>query len=83
MFLCPFYARSEGALKLKICQTARLEVCYCLESFFAEVKIFRFWMKTMDYNPGFFFGGPKKVLRKACLLNVHEKANLMVFVSVA
>ena len=23
-------------------------------SFFAEVKIFRFWPKTMDYNKAFF-----------------------------
>ena len=23
-------------------------------SFFAEVKIFRFWAKTMDYNKGFY-----------------------------
>ena len=29
------------------------------------------------------FGGPTKVLRKACKLNVHEKRNLMVLVSVA
>ena len=40
-------------MKLKFCQTARLEVCYCLESFFAKVKIFRFWPKTMDYNKAF------------------------------
>ena len=24
-------------------------MCYCLVSFFAEVKIFRFWPKTMVY----------------------------------
>ena len=42
-------------MKLKFCQTARLDVCYHLEYFFPEVKIFRFWPKTMDYNPGFFF----------------------------
>ena len=42
-------------MKLKFCQTARLEVCYRLESFFAKVKIFRFWAKTMDYNPWFDF----------------------------
>ena len=40
-------------MELKFCQTARLEVCYCLESFFAKVKIFRFWPKTMDYNKAF------------------------------
>ena len=42
-------------MKLKFCQTTRLEVCYRLEYFFAEVKIFRYWPKTMDYNPGVFF----------------------------
>ena len=68
-------------MKLKVCQTARLEVCYRLEAFIAEVKIFRFWPKTM--NHGLIFGGPKKVLRKACQLNVHEKRNLMALVSVA
>ena len=35
-------------MKLKFCQTARLEVCYRLEYFFADLKIFRFWQKTMD-----------------------------------
>ena len=29
-------------------------------SFFAEVKIFRFWPKTMDYNPWFDFWESKK-----------------------
>ena len=56
-----------------------------MESFFAEVKIFRFWPKTMDYSivHGFFLGSPKKVLRKVCLPTGNEKRNLMVFVSVA
>ena len=53
-------------MKLKLCQTARLEVCYRLESFTAEVKIFRFWLITMDYRVhGFVFGGPNFFLRKA------------------
>ena len=42
-------------MKLKLCQTARLEVCYRLESFTAEVKIFRLWLKTVDYSPWFCF----------------------------
>ena len=45
----------EGAMKLKFCQTARLEVCYGIVSFFAKVKIFKF----MDYNPWFDFWQPK------------------------
>ena len=52
-------------------------------SFFAKVKIFRFWPKTMDYNPWFDFGGPKYFLSKACHLNVLEKGNRMVLVSAA
>ena len=31
-------------------------------SFLAEVKIFRFWPKTMDYNKAFFFLESKKSL---------------------
>ena len=52
-------------MKLKFCQTARLEVCYCLESFTAEVKIFRFWPKTMDYNPWFDFWRSEKSFEKS------------------
>ena len=48
-------------------------------SFFAEVKRFRFWPKTMD----FFSGSPKKVLRKVYHLTGNEKRNLMALVSVA
>ena len=54
-----------------------------MKSFFVEVKIFRFWPKTMDYNPWFYFGNPKKVLRKVCHLNGYEKRNLMKLVSAA
>ena len=53
-------------------------------SFFAEVKIFRFWPKTMDYiTHGFFSGSPRKVLRKVYHLTGNEKRNLMALVSVA
>ena len=54
-----------------------------MESFFAKVKIFRFWPKTMDYDKAFFFGSRKKVLRKVCHSKRNEKRNLMVLVSVA
>ena len=47
-------------MKLKFCETARLEVCYRLESFTAKVKIFRFWPNTMDYNPWFDFWRSEK-----------------------
>ena len=33
-------------------------------SFFAKVKIFRFWPKTMDYSPWFDFRGSKKKFGK-------------------
>ena len=52
-------------------------------SFCAKVKIFRFWPKTMDYNPWFDFRSPKNVLRKVCHPKVNEKRNLMALVSVA
>ena len=52
-------------------------------SFLAKVKFFKFWPKTMGYNPWFDFGSSKKVLRKACQLNVLENRNLMVLVSAA
>ena len=51
--------------------------------FFEEVKIFRFWPKTMDYNPWFDFRESEKSLRIVCRLKVHEKTNLMALVSVA
>ena len=54
-----------------------------MKSFLAEVKIFRFWPKTMDYSQVFFFGSPKKVVRKVCHLKGNEKRNLMALVSVA
>ena len=69
-------------MKLKFCQTARLEVCYGIVSFFAKVKIFKFWPKTMDYNPWLIFGS-QKVLRKACPFKEHEKRNLLMLVSAA
>ena len=51
--------------------------------FFPKVKFFRFRPKTMDYNPWLDFRSTKKVLRKACQLNVQEKINLMALVSAA
>ena len=50
-------------------------------SFLAKVKIFHFWIKTMDYNPWFDFQSPKKVLTKVYHLNGYEKRNLMTLVS--
>ena len=52
-------------------------------SFFDKVKIFRFWPKTMDYNPWFDFWERKKVLRKVYRPKGNEKRNLMALVSVA
>ena len=35
--------------------------------FFGEVKIFRFWPKTMDYSPWFEFWESKKSCEKSIL----------------
>ena len=35
-------------LTLTLHQSAPLEMCFCQESLFAEVKIFSVWPKTMD-----------------------------------
>ena len=52
-------------------------------SFFAEVKIFRFWPKTMDYSQVFFLASPKKVLRKVYHSKGNEERNLMTLISAA
>ena len=48
-----FYSKLEGAMKLNLCHSVLLEMCFSMESFFAKVKIFSFWLKTMDYSQGF------------------------------
>ena len=48
-------------------------------SFLAELKNFRFWLKTMVL----IFGSPKNVLRKVNSSKGNEKRNLMALVSVA
>ena len=50
-------------------------------SFCGEVKIFRFWLKTMDYNPWFKSPKSKKVLRKVFHPKGNDKRNLMALVS--
>ena len=52
-------------------------------SFFVEVKIFKFWTKTMDYSQVFFLASPKKVLRKVYHSKGNEKRNLMTLISAA
>ena len=37
-------------MKLKLRHSARLEMHFCMVSFFTGIKIFRFWPKTMDYS---------------------------------
>ena len=54
-----------------------------MKLFFAKVKIFRFWPKTMDYSPWFFFWECEIFLRKVCHSKGNEKRNLMALVSVA
>ena len=47
-------------MKLNLCHSGPLEMLFLMGSFFAEVKIFRFWPKTMDYSPLFRFLESKK-----------------------
>ena len=54
-----------------------------MEFFFAKVKIFRFWPKTMDYSQVFFLASPKKVLRKVYHSKGNGKRNLLMLISVA
>ena len=54
-----------------------------MKPYFAEVKIFIFRPKTMDYSPWFDFRSPKKVWRNLCHPKVIKKINLMALVSVA
>ena len=50
----------EGAMKLKFCQTARLEVCYGMVSFFAKVKFSDFSQKPWTITHGLIFAVQKK-----------------------
>ena len=40
-------------MKLKFAPSAPLEICICMVSFGAGIKIFRFWPKAMDYSKAF------------------------------
>ena len=40
-------------MKLKFAPSALLEICICMVSFGAGIKIFRFWPKAMDYSKAF------------------------------
>ena len=68
-------------MKLKFWQTTHLEVCYHLGSFTAEVKIFRFWPKAMDYSPWFDFWESDKSLEKSippCSILGYQDTGYMV-----
>ena len=43
----------DGAMKLKLCHSAPLEMLFPMVSFFSKVKISRLWSKTMDYSQAF------------------------------
>ena len=45
-----FYSSLEGAMSSNLHHSAPQEMLFPMVSFFAEVKIFRFWPKTMDYR---------------------------------
>ena len=71
--LWSYYSRLEGAMKLAFCHYARLELCYCVASFFAEVKIFIFRPKTMDYSSWFYFRESEKSFEKSMPLYSKRK----------
>ena len=48
----------EGAMKLNIVPFAPLLKLLLMKSFFTEVKIFSFRLKTTDYSPWFHFRSP-------------------------
>ena len=48
-------------MKLKF---APLEIPFHMLFFFAGIKFFRFWPKTMDYSPWFDFWESKKSFEK-------------------
>ena len=41
----------EGAMKIKLCHSAPLEIPFTMISLFAKIQTFRYWQKTMDYSP--------------------------------
>ena len=51
-------------MKVNLCHSVPLEIGFCMISFFAEVKIFRFRPKTMDYSPWFCFSESEKSFMK-------------------
>ena len=53
-----------------------------IPSFLAEIKMFTFWLKTMNYSPWFDFYKSKKVVRNVYHLKGYNKRNPMALVSV-
>ena len=54
-FFVVFLLKSGRCYEAEIlCQSAPLQMPFPMVSFFAEVKIFRFWPKTMNYNKAFW-----------------------------
>ena len=47
--LCTHNSSLEGPTKLTFVHAAPIDIYFCVVSFFAKVKIFIFWPKTMDY----------------------------------
>ena len=52
-FLRSFYSTVEGVMKLNLRHSVPLEMPFHMVSFLAEIKLFSFWPKTMDYNKAF------------------------------
>ena len=69
-FLRSFYSTVEGAIyEAEICAILFVLRCsFIWYRFLAEVKIFRFWPKTMDYNKAFL----PKTRRFSAVLLLHS-----------
>ena len=60
----PAVGQVHSICTCNLCHSAPLEMLFPMNFFFAEVKLFIFWPKTMDYSPWFHFWESKKSSEK-------------------
>ena len=80
---CTHNSSLEGAMELKFAPSCSFRGALSIGITFCQSKNFRFWPKTINYSPWFFFGSRKKVVRKVYHSIGNEQRNLMALVSVA
>ena len=75
----------ERWCEAEIVHSAPLEIYFLMESFLAKVKIFRFWPKTMEYNPWFDSSESKKSFERSIpsYRKRREKSNGICFSRIA